>query len=291
MPARMLYVYTLSPLHCGTGQAADIIDLPVARERVTNWPIIPGSSLKGPLKAQLRPENGDGSVWQSAFGPDTNRADDGAGGLSFGDARLLCFPARSYAGSFAWLTCPLALRRWQRDHVAGEIALDVELSTLAAPATAGILVTATSQLRVGASEKVVLEDLDLDAVTSNAASAIAETLAHVIFAAPEWRVAFQAQFAIVSDDVFTFLTETATEVVARVQLDATQKTTVRGALWYEEAVPAEAIFACPVLSAGRSRYSAAEHLGLLPARHTLQIGGHGSVGRGLVEITVAGGAI
>lgn len=38
-----------------------------------------------------------------------------SGSLSFGEAKLPAFPVRSAHGCFAWLTSPLALRRWQRD--------------------------------------------------------------------------------------------------------------------------------------------------------------------------------
>ena len=37
-------------LHPGSGQTANAIDLPVAREKTTNYPVIPGSSLKGALR-------------------------------------------------------------------------------------------------------------------------------------------------------------------------------------------------------------------------------------------------
>lgn len=37
-------------LHPGTGQVSGTVDLPVAREKTTNYPVIVGSSLKGALK-------------------------------------------------------------------------------------------------------------------------------------------------------------------------------------------------------------------------------------------------
>ena len=40
----------VSPLHAGTGQSADIIDLPIARMKSTGIPFVPGSSLKGVLR-------------------------------------------------------------------------------------------------------------------------------------------------------------------------------------------------------------------------------------------------
>lgn len=289
MPARMLYVYTLSPLHCGTGQSVDVIDLPIARERVTSWPVVPGSSLKGPLKDLLQPPSDDSrhALWRSAFGPDTDHADDGAGALSFGDARLLCFPARSYTGSFAWLSCPLALRRWQRDHATSELSLD--LPDIPPLLMDSILVSNGTRLTIG--PKVLLEDLDLTAQESTPVTQISGMLSRIVFAEQAWRDEFQAKFAIVSDDVFTFLAETATEVVARVRLNSESKTADRGALWYEESVPPEALFSGPVLESKPVRGSTESHLSLLPEALTLQIGGHTTVGRGLVQLTLAGAAL
>ncbi len=40
-------IFTLTPTHCGTGQAAGAVDLPVAREVHTQLPLLPATSLKG----------------------------------------------------------------------------------------------------------------------------------------------------------------------------------------------------------------------------------------------------
>jgi len=51
MTAQLTFVHALSPLHAGIGQGAGVIDLPIAREKATGIPFLPGSSLKGALKA------------------------------------------------------------------------------------------------------------------------------------------------------------------------------------------------------------------------------------------------
>ena len=50
MEALLLFVHALSPLHVGIGQGVGLIDLPIAREKATGLPILPGSSLKGALR-------------------------------------------------------------------------------------------------------------------------------------------------------------------------------------------------------------------------------------------------
>ena len=78
MPEAMLmFVHALTSIHPGSGTALGVVDLPVQRERHTNWPTIAGSSLKGVLKAEARSsETGlDAPTLATVFGPDTDAAE------------------------------------------------------------------------------------------------------------------------------------------------------------------------------------------------------------------------
>src|SRR5438552_9499010 len=102
MNARLLFIYAISPLHAGTGQGAGVIDLPIAREKATGLPFLPGSSLKGALRALCV----DDVKRKKIFGPDTLDSDpnsDYASSIQFSDQRLLLLPIRSLAGTFAWV--------------------------------------------------------------------------------------------------------------------------------------------------------------------------------------------
>ena len=109
--------------HPGSGTALGVVDLPVQRERHTAWPMIPGSALKGVLRDCCRQhvpgrrgkEADSDPDLVTAFGPPTSEADKHAGAISLTDARLLAFPVRSLKGVFAWVTCPAALERLNRD--------------------------------------------------------------------------------------------------------------------------------------------------------------------------------
>src|SRR5438876_7071425 len=108
------FVHALSPLHAGTGQGAGIIDLPIAREKATGLPYLPGSSLKGTLRARCE----DIRQRYLVFGPDMEGRptdDHHASSAQFSDQRLLLLPIRSLAGTFAWVTSPYVLRRFARD--------------------------------------------------------------------------------------------------------------------------------------------------------------------------------
>jgi CRISPR-associated protein Cmr4 len=50
--ACMLYVYVETPLHAGSGRGLGGVDLPIQRERVTGYPVVQASSLKGKLRAE-----------------------------------------------------------------------------------------------------------------------------------------------------------------------------------------------------------------------------------------------
>ena len=55
----LLTLYTRTPLHVGSGTSVDVVDLPIMRERITGFPVIPSTSLKGVLLQRGR------EVWET----------------------------------------------------------------------------------------------------------------------------------------------------------------------------------------------------------------------------------
>jgi len=49
---RMLFIYVETPLHVGSGRGLGAVDLPIQRERTTNYPMVQASSLKGRMRAE-----------------------------------------------------------------------------------------------------------------------------------------------------------------------------------------------------------------------------------------------
>lgn len=282
--ARMLYLHALTPLHTGTGQAVAVIDLPIAREKATGWPIVPASSLKGVLRDAL--DDGTNRNWvERAFGPPTDRASDHAGGLHFGDQRILCLPVRSFFGTFAYATSPLVLNRFARDCRAVGVGLPFSAPV---PSAAGTAAHVPPNSKLDRDCRVYLEDLNLDIQDSPEVASLAELLASVLFQESVERQGFRDRLVIVSDLVFDFLSETATEVTARVRIEDNTKTVTGGGLWYEESVPAEAIFYGPLLVGAHRRREAGEMLKPFDEANGIlvQIGGKASVGRGLCRLVV-----
>jgi CRISPR-associated protein Cmr4 len=283
MHSRLFFLHALTSLHAGIGQGSGVIDLPIARERSTHLPIVPGSSIKGVLRDTLSelPES------TALFGPKTDNAADHAGALALTDARLLCLPVRALGGTFAWLTCPLVLQRFQRDWQA----LYPEQNPLQIPQPGEDRICVVNQHTVLATgtapnQQVVLEDIDLT-VERTDLKEWAQRIAGPVFAGQDdWQKIFHQHFALVSNAVFDFLAETATEIVTRIRLQEGTRTVARGGLWFEEHLPAESLL-WGIAAADRARngqpLSGEELLTLLPNETRLQVGGKATVGRGQVR--------
>ncbi|EQD59246.1 protein containing DUF324, partial [mine drainage metagenome] len=50
---RVVFIYTVSPLHMGAGTALGLIDNPIQREVHTDWPSMAGSGIKGAIRHAL----------------------------------------------------------------------------------------------------------------------------------------------------------------------------------------------------------------------------------------------
>jgi len=291
MQARLFHLHALSALHCGTGQSVGVVDLPIARARATNLPLVPGSSIRGVLREELTPKlDGDGkeaTLVKTLFGPSEIRSDQEAfaGALAIGDGQLLALPVRALAGILCYITAPFILGRYTRDRAMARLASP----TVPASVTDGTaLVPPNPVNRSGGT--LVLEDLDLTATDSDEAKSWAETIATAIHPADTAaRDDIVSRFAIVPNDVLSFLSETATEVRARIAIDDETGVVKKGALWYEENLPAETILWGVYAVSGsmheEDKRSAAELARLLPKSGTLlQLGGKAGVGRGLVRL-------
>ena len=285
MQQKIYHLHAITGLHVGTGQGIGVIDMPIARERASNLPLVPGSGIKGVLRDESREKEGlDKNDYLALFGPEAGeKASDFAGALAVSDARLLCLPIRSWKGTFAWVTCPMILRRYQRD-------ID---NNLTIPTLQTNTATYCGETVLAEDSKVYLEDLDIEAKSTPETDSWANIIAEQIFADDEsWQEQFKQHFLVIHDDAFDFLSETATEIRARIRIQEDTRTVQQGALWYEEYLPAETIL-WGTLAADKPRNSSEksvnELLDLLPDNKTrLQIGGNATIGAGQVRWIMGG---
>lgn len=283
MKTQAFHLHSISGLHVGTGQGIGVIDMPIARERASNLPLVPGSGIKGVLRDECKGSDDiDKKDYIALFGPEADdNPSDFAGSLSVSDARLLCLPIRSWRGTFAWVTCPMILQRYQRDLQDNN---DSDLPNNM-PAPNDESANTSSQTALIESSKIYLEDLDLNA--HEGANDWAEFIANQIFTDDNWKSLFKERFLIVSDNTFDFLSETATEIRARIRIKEDTRTVQQGALWYEEYLPAETLL-WGIIGSDNARdgsnKSAEELMKILPTNNTrIQIGGNATIGAGQVR--------
>lgn len=287
MQARIFHLQNLSALHVGTGQGVGVVDLPIARAKATNLPIVAGSALKGVLRDELKEQkNLEDKDIKTLFGPDNQQDIAHAGAIAFGDANLLILPIRSFAGTVAFATCPFILRQYKRD-------LGLALTVPNLTENKAVIANDSALL---IDNKIGLEDLDIVAKNDSDAQSWATKIAEQLY--PEttldyqdWRKEFNKRFVILPDSIFSFLADTATEIRTRIRIDRVTRVVKDGHLWTEENLPADSVL-WGVIGVSQSRdknnEKTAEQLAdLLPKEEiSLQLGGKHTVGRGLCRLLI-----
>lgn len=286
MQPRIFHLHALSALHCGVGQAADVVDLPIARARATHLPIVPGSSLRGVLRAQMEGDPEREQDVPTLFGPREigGAADAFAGALAVGDAHLLLLPVRALAGIVCYATSPFILRRYRQDLIR---------AGYATPALPNEPASGQAHVASGSVNRqdglLILEDLDLQAREDVALHDWASWIGQAVHPTDaDAQSDLVTRLAVLPDDIMKYLAETATEIRTRIAINPDTGTVKGGALWYEENLPAESVlWGVQALSAsnqpGDDR-DAGALAACLPGEELLQLGGKAGVGRGLVRL-------
>jgi CRISPR-associated protein Cmr4 len=306
----MLYLYVETPLHAGTGSGLSSIELPIQRERITQYPMIQSSGIKGKLRttAYLAAQASEQKTWteeevNTVFGPENNGADH-AGALILGDARILLFPVRSLNGVFAYTTSCTVLSRFARDMARSGQALWGDLPEQP-PETPAALVTTTSDLT--ADNALALEEFSFDAHKDPRVDTIARWIANNALPTDKvyeyWRKKITNSLVILPENDFRDFVVNATEIITRIRIDPKTKTVDRGMLWTEEHLPQDTLLYVPVYATDARKQKQLQNgdkeaamsasavlqktrsLGDGPSGSGyLQLGGDETVGRGLVRM-------
>ncbi len=320
---RVLFLITETPVHAGSGSEVGIVDLPIQRERYTDFPKIESSGLKGCIReaiegsnlefqinnSKIRPKDKikyrvDGKGKETdylslVFGPEGEEAH--AGAMSITDARILLFPVKSLKGVFAWITCPMVLERFKRDLEFAGIN-DFNFSDFG-----NLVNTLPGQTNIAISSNVVLEEFTFRASGNRTTSQIAEWLANKIFPNTDtysfWREKLKKDLVILSDDDFKQFVKTSTEVITRTKIDNITGTVAPGALWTEEYLPQDTILYSLVMFTSL-RVENEDQKGIFKANSpeeeakliseffekglpgVIQIGGNQTIGKGFVRVKI-----
>jgi len=271
--------YAVSPIHAGSGAATSTVDLPIQRERHTNWPHIQASGVKGAMRDHYRKFAGEkqDQTINFIFGSDKDNDKnqngfdgDLPGSISISDAKLLAFPMRSNVAPFVWVTCPSVLNRLENDL---EFAKFAELKDV---------------LSVVKEEAVVLRgQISGDIILEDAVVKVKGT--ETGFEMPEGMPELE-RFLLVSDEMFDYCVSSCTEIQTQIKINSATGTAEDGALRYQELLPADSLLYSIVY------YSRSAGLNELQAdmiqRHIedvikdfIQIGGDETLGRGICKIS------
>jgi len=284
----LILIKVLSPLHIGIGRLIGIVDLPIARDGF-KLPVIPASSLKGALRGCF-----DERAARIIFGPHPMEGEQYAGALAVLDGYLLAIPARSLRGVWALVTSGLLLKRLEQlTCIVGAKRLINEAlwEKIKQLKENHVLVSSSGmeKFSFGNPPIIVLnEEFELEPIECQEVEQIASQLS----VEEPWRL------VIVHDDILRPLIERSIIRRTRVRLKPETKTVEPGALWTEEELPAETLFITCFLYSKARTPKQKEKLDADKIKQSVEVelfnkrkgyvifGGHETIGRGLVKMSI-----
>jgi len=290
----LLKLYAVSPVHAGSGSSTGAVDLPIQRERHTNWPHIQASGVKGAMRAHFRemidgaypdPKRKDNTFEKLIFGTEEylmdidseKKMESCPGAITVSDAKLLAFPVRSNIAPFVWVTCPAVLARLDRDlAMMGRAGIE-NLSACKADKDAAVC------LAGGISGEVLLEDAVVR-VEANPLTVgfIDKNLGEI------------ERLLLISDEMYAYCVSTCTEVQTQIKIDEKTGTAEGGALRYEELLPADSVL-YTVVAFDKAGLDNDLQVDMVQGKVQeliagfMQIGGDATLGRGICRIEWIGG--
>ena len=314
--AKPLFLICETPLHAGSGSDLGIVDLPIQRERHTNFPKIESSSLKGALREAFESATGKAndvnfqrSIHQTfGFDEGSKTSADAkkflgdentqfAGCLAFTDARLLLYPVKSLYGVFAWVTCPRVIKKFvsDLDLTDLETGFNTEgVSENTTPLNCTDLFDPKGKVRL---EEYIFSDIRAEQSEGNL-SKMAKWLSEKVFIGYDayWQEKVKTDIVVLSDIDFRDFVTLTTEVVTRTKINNETGTVQDGALFTEEYLPAESVMYSMVMFADEFAKEKAGKIklytegvktffqsGLDANKNIVQIGGNATLGKGIVR--------
>ncbi len=289
-----VFLYAVSPVHMGAGQAVDVIDNPIQRERHTRHPSFAGSGIKGAIRHSFQALGGDQADIDRLLGPDSGSNNLHVGAVSFGDAQLVALPVRSLKGGYVHVTCPQALARAQR--LLALIGKPADWQIPDVKANACMLcnpdLLSGDKLHLEAFEYTARASQDVAGIAADLAGrALPEDPSHEFF-----RNKLKTDLVVLSDTDFGYFAEHAMLVEPHVRIKPDTGTADPGGLFYTENLPPESLLIAPLMASGTRTGTGDElpaeavfsRINTLIDGQLLQIGGDATTGRGLVLAKVEG---
>lgn len=243
---KSILVYKVeTPLHMGSGSELSYIDLPIQREKVTGFPKAEASGIKGGFRRgyytyllkEGKTSKDANRLVNYKFGSD-NDSDIKSSLLEFGDGKLLLFPVRSSKGVFKQITCEMVLSRYRTDiELLGvrrindqESDEDLSKNHSSTKNTGKAKLSIKREVKDG-DENLIIEDFDIRVnKEENYCPHLEKLLCDKGI----------DEVIIVSDDMFSYLTEFCTEVQTRIKI-GDDGVVAKSGPFTEEYLPVESV--------------------------------------------------
>ena len=330
---KLMWLHGLTSAHVGSGDNLSYVDLPIQREMHTGFPKIEASSLKGAIRhhveSQLKLESKDEdknkkienknkveiifgrgsgeklSADDSTANEKAESSDKGAASeMAISDARILFFPVKSAKGIFAWVTCPMVIKRFEQDCQI----VEKEITAFEGLKDDDVIVCKDSKLLIDNSTKksnnntgkkdvVMLEELVFEINESNVETALDGWIDSIAenFPLSEDLDDFKSRVILIPNNDFNYFVMQATEVITRIAIDSdvgVVKSEV-GALFTEEYLPPESILYSMLFLKNKKKdnIDIAKTLNDYLNGKIVQIGGDATLGKGMFRIKLNEGGV
>jgi CRISPR-associated protein Cmr4 len=251
-------------IHSGQGKQQGILDLPVSREKWTDYPFIAGSALKGAFREKAKAA--EFSQLDDIFGSKKRAAE-----MGFSDARLLLLPVRSLHRHYFWVTCPYLLERYLRDlELAGRMSKEIDLSVNDNQVWVG------QRSRINNKETIYLEEFSYHVHKNAVVDQIIDLIAPLIHHESVKR-RLNEQLVVISDDEFHYFAQYALPIQYKNRL-SDKKTSE--SVWQEENLPPDTIMYALLIPRVQKSNAVNAFRDFMHNDPYLQIGGKESTGLG-----------
>ena len=299
--ANLMFFYTETSLHAGSGTSLGVVDLPIQREKYTDFPMIQASGIKGAVREWFEfkfADDGSKRKIELTFGPDKIGSEESgyAAAIIFTDARILLFPIRSLKGIFAYCTSPTVLERFRRDAQVTGVPVKWTVPT---PPNDQTVLGAENGTDVSHGSQVLLEEYAFGFEPHKQVTEVAKWFAGQAFPNGSeyrfWRDKITKGLIVLPDNSFRDFVKLSTEVQARIKIDNEKRTVVKGGLFYEEALLPDSLLYSVILAhdpVKDERNELPDANGVLTFMNgidgqRLQLGGDATIGRGIVSVRIS----
>jgi len=240
----LYFFYTVTPLHIGAGRALGLVDIPVERDGF-GLPTIPSSGIKGALRERFRGDPFEAAI----FGQRIHEVESYAGASTILDALLVAIPVRSLKGVWALATSPFILRRLKEYMSCVNMDSSGVENAINAFSVLNHNEVILSQGARGVMEidgKLIINE-EFKLTIRGEFNELTE-LAKILYLTESYRLIG------VHDDLIKPIVERSLLRRARIRLQPETKTVEGSALWHEEDIPANTIFVT-LIAYGKLRIS------------------------------------